>query len=99
MFKTKDWDITVKEINLEQNMGHAHARNVAMKSVEAPYFVFVDSDDYLASYALSFYMKDSSFSYRMIGHKKRDNHLNLQRRSKVLLLISLPHFLRVHGPY
>lgn len=54
----KDWDITVKEIDLEQNMGHAHARNVAMKSVEAPYFVFVDSDDYLASYALSFYMKN-----------------------------------------
>lgn len=53
----QDWDITVKEIDLEQNTGHAHARNVALKEIDAPYFIFIDSDDYLASYALSFYMK------------------------------------------
>ncbi|WP_251517191.1 MULTISPECIES: bifunctional glycosyltransferase/CDP-glycerol:glycerophosphate glycerophosphotransferase [Staphylococcus] len=53
----KGWDINVKEVDLLQNMGHAHARNVAMEQVTSPYFIFVDSDDYLASYALNYYMK------------------------------------------
>lgn len=52
-----NWDIPIKEIDLQQNTGHAHARNIAMQEVDAPYFIFIDSDDYLASYALAFYMK------------------------------------------
>lgn len=53
----KDWDIPIKAIDLPENTGHAHARNMGLKEVESPYFIFIDSDDYLASYALSFYMK------------------------------------------
>ncbi|MEB6170262.1 bifunctional glycosyltransferase family 2 protein/CDP-glycerol:glycerophosphate glycerophosphotransferase [Staphylococcus pseudoxylosus] len=53
----KDWDIPIKVIDLPHNTGHAHARNIGLKEVESPYFIFIDSDDYLASYALSFYMK------------------------------------------
>src|SRR5699024_10060121 len=45
------------EIDLTQNFGHAYARNIALDSVTSPYFIFIDSDDYLASYALAFYMK------------------------------------------
>lgn len=53
----KDWNISIKEIDLTQNFGHAYARNIALDSVTSPYFIFIDSDDYLASYALAFYMK------------------------------------------
>src|SRR5699024_6719733 len=53
----KNWDISIKEIDLQQNTGHAHARNLALQEVDSPYFIFIDSDDYLASYALAFYMK------------------------------------------
>ena len=51
------WDINCHEIDLDTNKGHAHARNIALKEVTSPYFIFVDSDDYLASYALTYYLK------------------------------------------
>ncbi|PTI50932.1 CDP-glycerol:glycerophosphate glycerophosphotransferase, partial [Staphylococcus xylosus] len=43
----KDWDIPIKVIDLPHNTGHAHARNMGLKEVESPYFIFIDSDDYL----------------------------------------------------
>lgn len=53
----KNYDKKVEVINFEQNQGHAHARNVAMSHVETPYFMFLDADDELASYAIQFYLK------------------------------------------
>ncbi|EKO8622375.1 CDP-glycerol glycerophosphotransferase family protein [Staphylococcus pseudintermedius] len=52
-----DYDKKVKYIKLETNQGHAHARNVGMQAVETPYFMFVDADDKLATYAVNFYLK------------------------------------------
>lgn len=53
----KDYDKTVQIINFDQNHGHAHARNTAIKEVKTPYFMFLDADDVLASYAIQFYLK------------------------------------------
>jgi len=44
----KNWDLPIKVIDLKQNYGHAHARNIALQEVTSPYFIFVDSDDYVA---------------------------------------------------
>ncbi len=52
-----DYDKKAKYIKLETNQGHAHARNVGMQAVETPYFMFVDADDKLATYAVNFYLK------------------------------------------
>ncbi|MEJ7541565.1 bifunctional glycosyltransferase/CDP-glycerol:glycerophosphate glycerophosphotransferase [Staphylococcus intermedius] len=52
-----DYDKKVKYIKLETNKGHAHARNVGMQAAETPYFMFVDADDKLATYAVNFYLK------------------------------------------
>ncbi len=54
----KDYDKSIQHINLQTNQGHAHARNVAMKEVKTPYFMFLDADDELASYAIHFYLKN-----------------------------------------
>ncbi|MHD0396629.1 bifunctional glycosyltransferase/CDP-glycerol:glycerophosphate glycerophosphotransferase [Staphylococcus simulans] len=53
----QDYDKKIEVINFEQNHGHAHARNIAMAQVETPYFMFLDADDQLASYAIEFYLK------------------------------------------
>lgn len=54
----KDYDKSIQYINLQTNQGHAHARNLAMKEVKTPYFMFLDADDQLASYAINFYLKN-----------------------------------------
>ncbi len=53
----KDYDKKVKYIKLENNHGHAYARNIGINAVETPYFMFVDADDKLATYAVNFYLK------------------------------------------
>ncbi|MCU5745344.1 bifunctional glycosyltransferase family 2 protein/CDP-glycerol:glycerophosphate glycerophosphotransferase [Staphylococcus sp. SQ8-PEA] len=57
----------VQHINLTTNNGHAHARNVGMSYVETPYFMFVDADDTLASYALTFYIEHLNQSDALIA--------------------------------
>lgn len=53
----KDYDKNVQVIDFDNNQGHAHARNVAMEHVQTPYFMFLDADDELASYAIQYYLK------------------------------------------
>ena len=52
-----DYDKKVTYIKFKDNHGHAHARNVGIQAVTTPYFMFVDADDQLASYAVHFYLK------------------------------------------
>ncbi|WP_086429035.1 bifunctional glycosyltransferase/CDP-glycerol:glycerophosphate glycerophosphotransferase [Staphylococcus cornubiensis] len=52
-----DYDKKVTYIKFEDNHGHAHARNVGIQAVTTPFFMFVDADDQLASYAVHFYLK------------------------------------------
>ncbi|MEL0537512.1 CDP-glycerol:glycerophosphate glycerophosphotransferase [Staphylococcus debuckii] len=54
----KDYDKSIHYINLPENQGHAHARNLAMQDVTTPYFMFLDADDQLATYAINFYLKN-----------------------------------------
>ncbi|MGD3155210.1 CDP-glycerol glycerophosphotransferase family protein [Staphylococcus warneri] len=63
----KDYDKKVNYIKLEENQGHAHARNVAMKEVETPYFMFLDADDELASYAITFYLDKFNYTDGLIA--------------------------------
>ncbi|GEP85222.1 putative teichoic acid biosynthesis protein F [Staphylococcus piscifermentans] len=53
----QDYNNDIKIINLTENHGHAYARNVGIEQVETPYFMFLDADDQLASYAVNFYLK------------------------------------------
>ncbi|AVP36241.1 bifunctional glycosyltransferase/CDP-glycerol:glycerophosphate glycerophosphotransferase [Staphylococcus felis] len=53
----KDYKKDVKYIYLANNHGHAYARNVGIANVKTPYFMFVDSDDKLTTYAINFYLK------------------------------------------
>ena len=53
----KDYDKNIRFIDLDENSGHAHARNIALEEVETPYFMFLDADDELASYAITFYLE------------------------------------------
>ena len=54
----EDYDKSIHYINLPENQGHAHARNLAMQDVTTPYFMFLDADDQLATYAINFYLKN-----------------------------------------
>src|SRR5699024_12166471 len=63
----KDWNISIKEIDLTQNYGHAYARNIALEAVTSPYFIFIDSDDCRASYALVFYIKHLNEYDALVG--------------------------------
>ncbi|MBO3076813.1 bifunctional glycosyltransferase family 2 protein/CDP-glycerol:glycerophosphate glycerophosphotransferase [Mammaliicoccus vitulinus] len=53
-----DFDKEINFIKLENNHGHAHARNVALDNVETPYVMFLDADDVLASYSVEFYLSN-----------------------------------------
>ncbi|MCY1581531.1 bifunctional glycosyltransferase/CDP-glycerol:glycerophosphate glycerophosphotransferase [Staphylococcus pettenkoferi] len=57
----------VQHITLKENHGHAHARNKGMEAVNTPYFMFVDADDVLASYALRFYSQNLNQSDALIA--------------------------------
>lgn len=41
-------DDRIKIIDLKENVGGGKAKNIAIQSVESPYFIIVDSDDYCA---------------------------------------------------
>ena len=43
--KYKEKDNRIEVISLSQNMGQAHARNVALARVKGEYITFLDSDD------------------------------------------------------
>ncbi|QHW36262.1 bifunctional glycosyltransferase family 2 protein/CDP-glycerol:glycerophosphate glycerophosphotransferase [Staphylococcus ursi] len=43
-------------IKLNQNQGHAYARNVGISKVYTPYFMFLDADDTLMPYTIETYM-------------------------------------------
>ena len=53
---TRDYDKNITYIKLEENAGHAHARNKSLEKVNTQYFMFLDADDQLASYAVEYYL-------------------------------------------
>lgn len=53
----KNYDKDVKFIQLKENSGHAHARNIALDEAHGQYVMFLDADDQLASYAIDFYLR------------------------------------------
>ncbi|MEQ6028833.1 bifunctional glycosyltransferase/CDP-glycerol:glycerophosphate glycerophosphotransferase [Staphylococcus saccharolyticus] len=80
----KDYDKKVNFINLKNNQGHAHARNVALGEVETLYFMFLDADDELASYAITFYLEKFNYTDGLIApiHSfttKRPQFIDLDR--------------------
>lgn len=52
------YDKEVQIINFDKNKGHAKARNKAIENVNTDYFMFLDADDQLASYAIGYYLKN-----------------------------------------
>ncbi len=55
---TRDYDKNITYIKLEENAGHAHARNKSLEKVNTQYFMFLDADDQLASYAVEYYLSN-----------------------------------------
>ena len=53
----KSYDKDVHFIQLQENTGHAHARNVALEQAHGQYVLFLDADDQLASYAVDYYLQ------------------------------------------
>ncbi|WP_420915796.1 glycosyltransferase family 2 protein, partial [Staphylococcus carnosus] len=53
----KTYNKEIDIVDLDKNYGHAYARNVGIQHVKTPYFMFLDVDDQLASYAINFYLK------------------------------------------
>ncbi|QPW13602.1 bifunctional glycosyltransferase family 2 protein/CDP-glycerol:glycerophosphate glycerophosphotransferase [Mammaliicoccus sciuri] len=53
---TRDYDKNITYIKLEENAGQAHARNKSLEKVNTQYFMFLDADDQLASYAVEYYL-------------------------------------------
>ncbi|MCJ1656993.1 bifunctional glycosyltransferase family 2 protein/CDP-glycerol:glycerophosphate glycerophosphotransferase [Staphylococcus sp. NRL 16/872] len=53
----QSYDKEVNFIQLPNNTGHAHARNIALKEANGQYVMFLDADDQLASYAIDFYFR------------------------------------------
>lgn len=51
-----DYDKSITYIKLENNSGHAYARNKALEKVNTQYLMFLDADDQLASYAVEYYL-------------------------------------------
>lgn len=51
-----DYDKNIQYLKLEHNCGHAHARNKGLEQATTPYFMFLDADDQLASYAVEYYL-------------------------------------------
>ncbi|MEB6197424.1 bifunctional glycosyltransferase/CDP-glycerol:glycerophosphate glycerophosphotransferase [Mammaliicoccus sciuri] len=52
------YDKKVHIINFDKNKGHAKARNKAIENVSTDYFMFLDADDQLASYAIGYYLNN-----------------------------------------
>ncbi|MEB7392526.1 bifunctional glycosyltransferase/CDP-glycerol:glycerophosphate glycerophosphotransferase [Mammaliicoccus sciuri] len=52
------YDKNIQIINFDKNQGHAKARNKAIQNVNTDYFMFLDADDQLASYAIGYYLKN-----------------------------------------
>lgn len=57
MRELESYNKKINYINLDGNYGHAKARNIAMENVKTPYFMFLDADDQLATYAIGFYLE------------------------------------------
>ncbi|MGX0847675.1 bifunctional glycosyltransferase/CDP-glycerol:glycerophosphate glycerophosphotransferase [Staphylococcus auricularis] len=52
----KQYDQPNIHIKLDDNYGHAVARNKGLEQVTTPYLMFVDADDILAPYSVEFYL-------------------------------------------
>lgn len=63
----KNYNKKIDIVNLDENHGHAYARNIGIQHVETPYFMFLDSDDQLASYAINFYLNKLNGLDGLIG--------------------------------
>lgn len=54
----KQYDQPHIHIKLDDNYGHAVARNKGLEQVTTPYLMFVDADDILAPYSVAFYLNE-----------------------------------------
>nr|WP_263313446.1 CDP-glycerol:glycerophosphate glycerophosphotransferase [Mammaliicoccus sp. Marseille-Q6498] len=81
----KSYDNDVNFIKLDKNFGHAYARNKAIEEVETPYFMFLDADDQLASYAIDFYLNKLNGLDGLIApiHKFTTNKPQFVNKDKV----------------
>lgn len=53
----QEWLNNQTYLKLDTNHGHAFAKNLGMKHVKTPYFMFLDADDWLAPRTIETYMK------------------------------------------
>ena len=105
----KDYDKNIRFIDLDENSGHAHARNIALEEVETPYFMFLDADDqYLPSRidAMIQTYENHEETDIVIGQIGRDVHGEWKvfptheeiKRDEVVTLERNPEILQSIGP-
>lgn len=83
----KSYDKDVHFIQLQENTGHAHARNVALEQAHGQYVLFLDADDQLASYAVDYYLQHVNGLDTLIApiHKFRSQRPQYVDKDKVRL--------------
>ena len=86
----KSYDKDVHFIQLQENTGHAHARNVALEQAHGQYVLFLDADDQLASYAVDYYLQHVNGLDTLIApiHKFRSQRPQYVDKDKVRLQYS-----------
>ena len=72
---------------MQENTGHAHARNVALEQAHGQYVLFLDADDQLASYAVDYYLQHVNGLDTLIApiHKFRSQRPQYVDKDKVRL--------------
>lgn len=72
---------------MQENTGHAHARNVALEQAHGQYVLFLDADDRLASYAVDYYLQHVNGLDTLIApiHKFRSQRPQYVDKDKVRL--------------
>lgn len=94
--KTYDKEITF--IHLDSNKGHAHARNVALDSIDTQYVMFLDADDHLASYSVEYYLSKINGTDGLIApiHKFTINKPQYVNKDKIRVEYLTQNQIQIH---
>lgn len=84
----KDKSITL--INLPQNKGPGHARNLGISKSKGDYILFVDSDDWIEKDTISIIEKEINNKTDLLAFGSREIHYKKRKKGKPLTLDTIP---------
>ena len=106
-FYQKSYPNNINLINIDENHGAAHSRNVGLKYVDAEYVNFLDSDDYISEFAFKKVIdvldknRDvdiASIPIYYFGARRGGHSLNYKYyATQVVDLLENPEFIQLSG--